>query len=671
MFFSIPPASPRKLLLTVSISLLAFSSGINAQNGNTQTAIDSIVIVGSTTNTVVSTEDLENFQAQDLEDIFRTVPSISVGGSIGLAQKIYIRGLEDTALNVTVDGAPQTSTLFHHTGRVAVEPELLKQIEVQAGAGEATSGFGAIGGAIRFETKDVDDLLGRSESFGARINTGYNTNDATGGSVTGYGRLTQDIDVLASFITSSSDNAEDGNGDEITGSSADQQFGFVKFGIELAENQNLSLSIENRSEEAEIATRPNFTQFAGWNEVYDWEADRTTVVVNYDAGITDNTDFESTVYRTDSSIAGGRFEYRGTIETTGIDLRARTAIGDNSLTYGIEYRDDKVDSGSIDGTSYCCFDETGNVLGLYVQNHWQATDALLVSLGARYDGYETTKFGGEEFSDSGISPNFGLTYELSNELRLTAGLARALRGLEIGDAFTIDAADYQATPTVQDGIVAEVVTNTEVGLEYGNADGFNWSASIYKSEIDDVIQDKISGGVFYENVGQLETEGFELSAGYQWSDLAVQAGFSHNDIKLNGLDVEGYEANGLGNARGDTLNLGLTYLLSDSLELGWNTNYVQDLNNLEVFHRAVELGWWDAADPLPLIDKPGYTTHDVYLSWTSQSDAVAVNLSVQNLLDEAYLDHSSIADYQTDLLWEVVGQNEPGREIRLSASYNF
>ena len=125
----------------------------------TTAAVEKISVVGAATNLSITAEDIEQYQASDLADIFRYSPSISVGGSVGVAQKIYIRGLEDAFLNVTVDGAQQTSTLFHHIGRVTIDPDLLQQIDVQAGAGEATSGPGAIGGSIRFKTKDAQDML--------------------------------------------------------------------------------------------------------------------------------------------------------------------------------------------------------------------------------------------------------------------------------------------------------------------------------------------------------------------------------------------------------------------------------------------------------------------------------------------------------------------------------
>ncbi|MFA0108334.1 Plug domain-containing protein, partial [Vibrio splendidus] len=101
---------------------------------------ETIVVVGELTNFSVTDTELERYQAQDLEDIFRTDPSVSVGGSLGVAQTVYVRGIEDTYLNVTVDGAPQSAGLFHHTGRLTLDPYLLKTVEVQAGAGEATSG---------------------------------------------------------------------------------------------------------------------------------------------------------------------------------------------------------------------------------------------------------------------------------------------------------------------------------------------------------------------------------------------------------------------------------------------------------------------------------------------------------------------------------------------------
>lgn len=92
---------------------------------------------------VIDRQNLDRYQADDLNDVFAGRPDVNVGGSNSIAQKVYVRGFEDPLLNVSVDGATQAGALFHHSGRLSVEPELLKQVEVNAGAGRATDGAGA------------------------------------------------------------------------------------------------------------------------------------------------------------------------------------------------------------------------------------------------------------------------------------------------------------------------------------------------------------------------------------------------------------------------------------------------------------------------------------------------------------------------------------------------
>lgn len=152
-----------------------------------------IVVVGALTDVAIDRAEIELTQANDLNDLFRNVPSVAVGGSLGIAQKIYVRGLEDSLLNVTIDGAPQRGTLFHHIGRVTIEPELLESVEVQAGAGEATSGFGAVGGSIRFRTVDPVNLLRSGRNYGAIAKAGWFSNDGYKLSATAYARLFGDV----------------------------------------------------------------------------------------------------------------------------------------------------------------------------------------------------------------------------------------------------------------------------------------------------------------------------------------------------------------------------------------------------------------------------------------------------------------------------------------------
>lgn len=53
-------------------------------------------------------------QASHLSDFLDVVPGVSVGGTSSVNQRIRVRGLDDTNLKVTIDGARQEGALFYH-----------------------------------------------------------------------------------------------------------------------------------------------------------------------------------------------------------------------------------------------------------------------------------------------------------------------------------------------------------------------------------------------------------------------------------------------------------------------------------------------------------------------------------------------------------------------------
>lgn len=664
------------LALAISLTLTSVSS--YADDKKSKTDVESIVIVGQTTNTVITPEELDKYQANDLADIFRSVPSVSVGGSLGIAQKVYIRGMEDTLLNVTVDGAPQTGTLFHHIGRVSIDPELLKEVEVQAGAGEATSGAGAIGGSIRFKTKDVDDLLNSGENFGGTLKAGYFSNDGYKTSGTFYGKLSDDWGVLGSYIYTDRDNMEDGDGNELYGTAAEQSLGFIKVNGQISENQQIAISYEKRDEEGDFGARPNWPTLEN-DTLFAIEGERETLVANHQWNASKYVNLETSVYHTQSNIEQDRFDrwglYGGKMKSYGFDIRNTSELGHHTLTYGVEYRNDEVSSEYLaddavwqvwaSDPTVGKFKEEGDVTSLYLQDHWQVTNDLLISMGLRFDQYDLEQVTYNNKTDSsGTSPNIGLQYTFNENWEFTAGYAQAIRGKEVGDSFTLEAAD-----SIDPELDAEKVENSEIGLTYHDQ---NWrvTASVYQSEIKDVILDQLGRGIYYENVGNLKTDGFELKAAYNFESLNVIASYSNNDAELNGDTVEGYEHIGLANERGNSWGLNLNYTLSENVELGWNFTHVESLDNIEVLQRAVSIGWIDETQ---FIDKDGYSIHDIYVKWEPlNSDILTINLSVQNLFDEHYRDHSSVGDYNNISGWEgVAGLYETGRDVRLSVSYKF
>jgi hemoglobin/transferrin/lactoferrin receptor protein len=146
------------------------------------------------TVTVQTREDLDRNNVNNIKDLVRYEPGVSVGGAgqrAGLTG-YNIRGIDGDRVLTQVDGVQVPDSFFNgpyaQTNRNYVDPEIVKRVEILRGPASVLYGSNAIGGAVSYYTLDADDIIKPGNDVGARLKTGYSSADdswLTSGTVAG------------------------------------------------------------------------------------------------------------------------------------------------------------------------------------------------------------------------------------------------------------------------------------------------------------------------------------------------------------------------------------------------------------------------------------------------------------------------------------------------------
>lgn len=632
----------KPLVLTLAI---AFSTAVQAAPDTELAPIQVTAQRGADTNTVVHAARIEAEQAVSLQDLFKQTPEVSVGGGgLPAAQKLYVRGLGERMLSVSIDGAAQPEAAYHHAGQVMIEPDLLKRVEVEAGTAAATAGPGALGGALRFTTKSALDLLRPGERAGAIVKAGYF--DASDGAKTGvsvFGRLGERTGLLASQSQYNSNDYKDGNRQLVANTAADSLSRFVKLDTGSGAHR-LALAWEKNRDQGLRNKRTNLIA-AGINGPQQQLMERTSSTVNYGykpGGAM--VDLQLTAYDNDNAVLLGvgtpQLENDGT-RTRGLNAMNIMRIGEHKLSYGLNYRRDEGYAHLPDARPV---EEGASVAGIFVQDDLALGEQFALGLGARYDRYRYTDLRGRSFASSGASPSASLTWLPNESLTIRLGHARALRGVGVIEPFLIALQDNDP------GLEAEKASNTDLGLHWRRNAWFA-NATLFDQKIDHYI----GYDAMRENLGDVRTRGYSASAGYDAGVWAASIGLSHAKPRLNGQPLSSSDAFLLGNASGRTWVAQLDRAFPERyLKLGWTTRATEKLDYV----------------PQGAATKPGYTVHDLYARWLPMGDErLSMTLTINNIGDKFYYDHSSFGFHPR---WgSVAALPELGRNVRLTLASRF
>lgn len=675
----------KKLSWIVSAMLIAMPIATMAEQAieEKQVNIDSVKVWGtsvSSSSVYLDKGDINIKQADHLSDLLRSVPGVDVGGAHSINNRINIRGFQDEDLEITLDGAKvQNVNMFHHIGNLLVNPDILKEANIQVGNNSVVNG--GLGGTVSFETKEAQDLLRSNEQFGARISANFNSNKEHGGSVTGYGKITDNTDFLLYYRHIDKENWTDGNDTETIGVEGEIYNALLKFGIDLDENQRVSLSYDSLHDEGDYTPRPDFGR--AYNEArtglytYPTEYDRKTITLKYTLDLDDRFYMTTSVYSNENALE--RFEkldgvtfvrpmgsgppptwptegtINGKVKTQGVNLKAQSIFNsefmEQTLVYGLLY-DEQTSKVTWNGEKYGD-DETATTMAVFIEDEINLKSGLTITPGIRYTKYDLDGAYGK-LDDSKLTYGLAGEYRVTDEFSLLASSTTLFKGVEMVDVLASNR-EYVADNTE---LKSETGVNTQVGLKYSahniiGTDSLGFMVTYFQTDINDYIVQEYDN---MSNGGTLNINGFETSVKYEVDKLNVMLTYSHSDSEFEETKEP------LVKEPGDMLTFGLIYKIIPNMTLHWDSIFVSKEDNRP------------SSDDYN--DKEAYNVHDIAFNWEPNSvKGLVLTAGVENIFNEAYVSHISenrtLAPSRGSTDLKSTADYEQGRNVKLKVSYRF
>lgn len=646
------------LFLASTVSLFSLASYAQAQD-----AVElNRIVIGTNNNgenaVDVTGEDLVRINPTDLQDLFASEPTIAVGSSLPVSQKLYVNGVEETNLSVSIDGSRQNNKIFHHNATTLIDPSLLKAVSIDPGVAPADAGPGALAGAVQYETKDVSDLLPDGKSIGGFTVGEYSTNGGvftTSNSL--YGRK-NGFEFLGFMKYAKGGLQQDGNGTDITGSGTKLLSGLGKVAYQSEEGHRVEFSYERVADDEARPYRANIGRILGGRPVAltrNYDLRRQNFVFTYTneapTGIWDPT-IQLAYSITNLDIEEATQNSYGQTGSLNGKIENRFGLDNGSVTAGFDFYADRA---SLDyqlltnRASDSASTEKASNVGVYAQARLDLSERFRTSFGARADFQRIE--GVNSFSDNygGVSGNVSAEYDLTDHLTASAGVSHVFGGVPLAENFILNPAwDYS------NGVKTVSSNNIYAGLS-ARLGNFDVSGKVFRTAIDDARTPSYRGGPSLTK--DMTSTGFELGLGYNWGNGFARLGYADIHTKLDGGPSDSYTGNYLTTPIGQIFTMEAAYTFVDhGVTMGGSGQVVLSEN-------ATSKSNGGAGNALP-----GYTVFNAFAEYTPlQYENLTLRASVNNIFDETY---ASRATYGQEFS-TIEPLLEPGRSFKFSLKAKF
>ncbi|MEM9632841.1 MAG: TonB-dependent receptor [Pseudomonadota bacterium] len=583
-------------------------------------------------------EEIQRTDPQNLRDVFAGNASISVGGAIPIAQKVFVNGIDENNLAVSIDGVPQGNRIFHHTNTNYIDPAMLKSVRVDPAVAPADAGFAALGGSIVYETVDVQDLLIKDRNYGAFATVSYETNGNTftesGAAYGKYGR----VELLGYAKFANGDDYENGDGFTVPGTAADFYSVLGKGAVEIDNGYRLEISAQQVRDDSLRPYRANIGGIGGNFITRVYDITRKNFSINF------NRDHTEGLWNPQAVIGYSENDFKvpepyGS-EGSGSTWTAKVEnvfafTENNSLTVGADLISQLGDYYDPAET----YQEKLTNVGAYAQARVEAFERVNLSFGGRADSNRFEGKDGTTLDNFGLSGNAFAEVDVYGGFSVNAGYSNVFGGIDLEETFEYWRPwDYTNLKPVRSD-------NMTAGIKYKN-EGWFAEGNVFNTRFRD-YRDGDSNVNF-------SSWGFNLAGGYNWGSGFAKLSYADTRLSLSNAELQSYYLINIGAGTGQIISGEIAHTFDRfDLTLGATLDAALEYDGF------VSAGF-DKIDP--------YTIVNAYAEYKpEQFDFLSLRIEASNIFDETYSDRATYGgEYES-----VTPLYEPGRSFRLTAKLRY
>ncbi|MGH7019937.1 MAG: TonB-dependent receptor domain-containing protein [Brevundimonas sp.] len=713
-------------LATFAMGQAATAEEVVIDQSQQATQIDDVVVTASgfeqritqapASISVLTRQQLESERHQSLAEALANIEGVDVGASAGKTGglNISIRGMPSDYTLILIDGRRQnaagsiTPNGFGETTTSFIPPmSAIERIEVVRGPVSTLYGSDAMGGVVNIITRKVGDVWNGAFSANATLQEDSGFGNMHGGDFYATGPLVKDLLGMAVRGRYQTRDASDLTYDNDAGT----EVGVSKRGPSPVENEIWSLG--GRLTLTPHADHDLMLDYDVTRQWYDNSAGQLGTLGTSGYGPEMEFNQEELVLshnwrlgfgEVQSSLSRNERETLGRILPSNVpgggnagDPRTLTATNtvfdtklfsrwkNHTFTVGGQYWDAEM----VDGVAPAPYEH--QQWALFAEDEWRFTDALALTLGARYDEHNI-------FGDH-ISPRAYLVWNATPQWTLKGGVSQGFKTPRLDQiapgitGFTGQGTRPTiGTPTLQ----PETSTSTEFAAFYDNHDNFRASVTLFHNSFDDKIAtgqplNNCSFGLTPEeyaagqqalpncadygfwpnvetfsqtvNIDEAETQGFEASFRWNLAEAwSVTGNYTYTDTEIKSGDSAGLP---LSDTPKHILNSSLRWNATDRLNLWLRGEYRSERYRSEdtALTRA-KATWGD------------YKAYEVFHLGGSYkvNDAVTINGAVYNLFDKDFVSYGSyVSNVNTGAIayTNLYANNQEPRRLWVSVTTTF